>query len=76
MENNRIVNQTKVATANPVVTSTDYYTKYTYFTVRTVCPSAADKYVKCYIQRDAGWSAAILGKPTHDPCNVLSNCVG
>ena len=76
VENNRIVNQTKVATANPIVTSTDYYTKYTPFTVRTVCPSATDKYVKCYIQRDAGWSAAILGKPTHDPCNVLSNCVG
>jgi len=50
---------------------------YTDFTRRTELPTENDKYVKSYIREaDGGWNLAIKGKPTHELCTVLSNCVG
>lgn len=44
------------------------------FTPRLTRPEAGNKY---YITKaKGGWSTAIVGKPTDQYCNVLSNCVG
>ena len=44
------------------------------FIQRTERPEAGNKF---YITRSAGgWSTAIVGRPTDNKCNVLSNCVG
>ncbi len=47
------------------------------FTIRTSKPASGDKYLKCYITKDAGgWSGAITGSPRDSVANVLANCVG
>lgn len=44
------------------------------FTMRTSCPEQGNKH---YIrQKNGGWNSCIQGKPTHQYCNVLANCVG
>lgn len=43
------------------------------FTPRLTRPESGNPY---YIRKPAGYSTAILGKPTDSACNVLANCVG
>lgn len=62
--------------ANKIASASNTTPQYTKFTIRTTKPTAKDKFAKCYIRKDAGWSWAITGKPTDSECNVLSNCVG
>lgn len=43
---------------------------YTKFTIRDKKPTANDKYAKCYIRKEAGWSWAVIESPTDSERNV------